>query len=411
MDDLDSKLKDILKDPLFKDVEFEDLSLFNVPEYLDSPETRDKADYIAQRTRCENFYLYERGFKLVHKDLNDGKRSLIKYQPRTIKPDMYFMVDGQLCYLDDIGDLQKDVNRVLNGRIRLIYENGTETDILLETLRKNLAKEGFIVTESEDESENYLRDQFSLYETDRKEGYIYVLQSKSKCPEIASVKDLYKIGFTTQTVEERIANAKEDPTYLMDEVKIISTWETYNANTNKLEALIHQFFASAKWNVQLKDMNNKVYTPQEWYVVPFGIIESVIKKIEDRSIVNYRYNRQLQSLESIVKDTNGLNTDGMNILSLSVKRMDLQSIRVGETKVLMREVRESNKNKFIEQDFAENKMYLKRYDALRLQVRGNKECAIIQVVNTTYNPINKNIEYTLGQVLEVDGVKTYNNIN
>ena len=51
------------------------------------------------------------------------------------------------------------------------------------------------------------------------------------------------------------------------------------------------------------------------------------------------------------------------------------------------------------------KMYLKRYDALRLQVRGNKESALIQVIHTTYNSKNRKVEYHLGNILELNGKK------
>ena len=42
-----------------------------------------------------------------------------------------------------------------------------------------------------------------------------VLKSKSSDARIQAIADLYKIGYCTEPVEERIANAEQEPTYLM----------------------------------------------------------------------------------------------------------------------------------------------------------------------------------------------------
>lgn len=402
----EDKLKEIFDDPLLKGVEGEDLSLFEVPQHLDLSKGREQPDYVARRKRCEDFHLYELGFKRVHQELKSGKRSLVEYSIQNIRPGTYFLIDGELVYLESLGEVKKDSRARLQGRTRCVYENGTESNIQFDTLRRNLNRGGYIITENEDELDSYFESQFTLSENDRKEGYIYVLQSLSNNAQITEVEDLYKIGFTTQPVKERIANAEQDPTYLMDKVKVITTWNIYNMNPQKLEALIHQFFSAARWNVSLKDQRGDIYTPQEWYMVPLGIIETAISKILDKSIINYRYNPSLKSLEQISSsNSNRLKTEGLKILALSIKRDELGKVVLGEDSLICREIKESNKNRFIEFDALDGKMYLKRYDALRLQVRGNKESALVQVIHTTYNSKSRKVEYHLGNILELNGKK------
>lgn len=74
-------------------------------------------------------------------------------------------------------------------------------------------------------------------------------------------------------VEERIKNSTEDPTYLMAPVKIISTFECYNLNPQKLEQLLHNFFGESCLNIDIYDKHGKRHTPREWFIAPFEVIE------------------------------------------------------------------------------------------------------------------------------------------
>ena len=79
------------------------------------------------------------------------------------------------------------------ARTRCIYENGTESDILLQTLRKNVVGRGYAVTELQEETENRFFTDADLTEEDKVTGYVYVLRSLSDNPEIKQLKNLYKI--------------------------------------------------------------------------------------------------------------------------------------------------------------------------------------------------------------------------
>lgn len=294
----DKTLDDILNDPLFNLTETEQ-ELFNLSEPIRKGiEKKRKVDEVAQKKACGNFADYAHLFAQVHRELHEGKRQLIRYQESAIQEKGFFIADGLMGYIDmlDIGNRQIK-NRVRkDGRSRVIYEDGTESNILFRTIGKNIARNGYIVTELNDGTELDALLGPSITEDDIAHGWIYVLRSKSTDERIASVKDLYKIGFTTTPVEQRIKNAKNETTYLMADVEVIQTYRVYNVDTHKLESLIHQFFDTARFHLSINGAE-----AVEWFVVPLQIIRETIAKFVDGSIVNYIYNRELLALERIDK--------------------------------------------------------------------------------------------------------------
>ena len=121
---------------------------------------------------------------------------------------------------------------------------------------------------------------------------IYILKSLSNEDIIQTKKNLYKIGFSTTTVETRIKNAKQDPTYLMADVKTVAAYEVYNVNPHKLEQLIHKFFGNSCLDMEIYDGNGKLYKPREWFIAPLEIIEEAIELIVNGKILNYRYDEE-----------------------------------------------------------------------------------------------------------------------
>ena len=276
----DELLAELLKDPIFN-ISPEAEAIFDLPEYMIKDIERAQADYIGKRTQCEDFEKYEPMFQRVHAELRDKKRKLIKFKEAHLQEGNFFVVGGVLTYLAKIHKLQKDRNHKIDGRIRCIYENGTESDILLRTLGKSLFKDGYTVTFNENE-DGYLEKQFTVTDKDIANGYIYALKSKSTDPDITKYRHLYKIGFTTQTVEERIANAKNEATYLYADVEIVAVWKVYNVKTVNLENAIHHLFDK----VQLQ-LTAGGYTPKEWYVVPLYIVDDAINILMSGKKVAY----------------------------------------------------------------------------------------------------------------------------
>ncbi len=412
IDDINKELEELFKDPILK-ITDEEKALFTLPEVLKAKKERKEADYVAQRVVCENFADYESGFKQVHKDLREGKRMLKRYTGESaIQAGKYYVLNGVVVYLDQLIEMRKE-NRTgghLDGRTRLIYENGTESDIKFRTLGKSIQIDGFIITESTDTNEAALEVRFNnIDSSDIADGYIYVLSSLSTDPQIQGQKDLYKIGFSTTRVEERIKNCEYEPTYLMDQVKIVSVWKTFNMKTNVFENIIHQFFKSVQFKVKVRDIAGNESIPQEWFVVPLGIIERVVEMIIDGSVVDYRYNPTMQVLEKVEKEkrtaSDKVDTTGWSILTLRIKQIYFDLILKGEKTVEYRDMKQSQIGKYtwVEQDTGTR--YLRKFDALRLFVRntaGGGDRMLVEVIDTQYNPDSRQVEYLLGKVLEVD---------
>lgn len=402
--DIDKELEDILNDPLLEMTEKE-RSLFEIPEDMKKviEKKRSKADYVAQRKPCEDFYKYQPLFEKVHEDLRKGIRSLVKLsKTENIEAGQYFIIDGQMLYLDylDTETKWKDNVRGKNGRTRCIYENETESDILLQTLRKNVMENGYAITEPQEETHKKFFQESDIKSTDKVTGYIYVLRSLSNNPSIKELNNLYKIGFSTTSVEERIANAEKEPTYLMAPVEIIETYKIVNMNSHIFETIIHQLFNAVNLQISVTDNNGDTHKPKEWFIVPLHVINTVIEKIMDGSIIDYTYNPQMECLEKRnVKKVSNYDTTGMKVLNLNIKKVFFDQIIKGEKKTEYRELKQTTLNKYTYIDEADGKRYLRRYDALRLYVgyRKDRENALIQVIDTTYN--EGVVEYHLGEIL------------
>jgi hypothetical protein len=404
---IDKELEELFNDPLLEDIGKEDLSLFEVPDNFKRSDN-DKPDYVARRVHCANFSDYEEGFKKVHTELKTGRRSIKKFNANALKAGNYYVIGGVLLLLDYIDDLvEKAKRKKKDARTRCVYENGTESDIYLDTLRRSLTSEGYFVTESIDTNDTVFDSKFEVTVDDKQDGWIYVLRSLSTNPHISNQKDLYKIGFSTTPVEKRIANAANDTTYLMDYVEIVATWKTFNMNTQKFEALIHSFFSSVQFRVQLVDPSGTRFTALEWYVVPLGIIESVITRIIDGSIIHYRYNPSLNSLEQLPEKERDnskeeYDTKGLKVLKLIIKQTYLNEILAGTKKIEYRQLKKSQLGKFTWVSNEDGKRYLTKYDFIRFYVGYSKdrETALVEITDTTYDGENQLVEYHLGKILE-----------
>lgn len=400
--DINKELEEIFDDPLLN-LSDNEAKLFDIPEDMQKVmKDRKQADHIAQRKLCEDFERYRPLFKQVHQDLKLGKRSLVKInKTSTLAAGRYYFVGGQMLLLEHIGELKKSSNFLPDARTRCIYENGTESDILLQTLRKNVVGDGYAVTERQEEMESKFFSNADLSEKDKVTGYIYVLRSLSADEAISSQKDLYKIGYSTNTVDERIANAEHEPTYLMAPVEIVASYKVVNLHSQKFEDLIHQVLKAAQFHITVVDDEGHIHEPKEWFVVPLSVVNTIIEKIIDGSIVGCTYNPELQCLEKkIVKRQSTFDTKGMNILTLNIKKVYFDEIINGTKKIEYREIKQSTINKYTYLDESDGKRYLRRYDALKLYVGYHKdrESALIQVVDTTYS--NGVVEYHLGVILE-----------
>lgn len=276
-----------------------DLDIFKF-KHTPKPQDTAETDFVAQRKplKEKEFEKYEKMFQKVHQEVKEGKRQIKKFDniEKNLHIGNFYMISGVLLYLESANLKQqvweqKSGNRVrVEGRTRTIFENATYSNMLYRSLGKQIQKNGKLITNIDDKVEQGLFVDVNLVdEEDIQTGWIYVLKSKSENPDISNIKDLYKIGFSSISVDERIKNAKNEATYLFADVKKIATYQVYNRNADKLESLLHRFFAKTCLNVDLFNEKGQRITPREWFSVPFEVIEESIHLILNENIVNYEY--------------------------------------------------------------------------------------------------------------------------
>lgn len=301
-----NSIDDILNDDEFGLLDTDDtLEIFKLKNVPKSSEIAER-DFTARRKamKDKDFAPYESKFKEVHKELREGKRKLSEFKDveQNLEKGKYYILDGILLFLEDDGiedRLIKDRVRK-DGRTKIIFENGTISNMYYRSLAKSLYNNGRIVSDTDSDSENELFKNANLVnEDDLETGWIYVLKSKSSNKAISEIKDLYKIGFSKVDVRQRIKNAIKEPTYLLADVDIVSTYKCYNVNPHKFEQLLHRFFADVCLNVDIHDDKGRRITPREWFVAPFQIIDKVIDLILDETIVNFKYDHENKSIISI----------------------------------------------------------------------------------------------------------------
>jgi hypothetical protein len=257
------------------------------------------AEEIAQRTPCPDFAEFELLFQQVQRDLASGARQTVKYRDNAeINQGDLFILDGQKAIVAEMGELFISDYGLPNRRLRVVYDNGTESDLLLRSLQRALNKD----KTSRRITQLDLGPLFSQVEaTDHlPTGYIYVLRSQSDHPFIAENRSIiHKIGVTGSDVKKRIVNAKKDPTYLLADVEIVATFKLTNINRVKLEAILHKFFDPARLDLELPDRFGATVKPREWFLVPLDIIEAAIQKIQDGTIDRFQYDPKTVSLVPI----------------------------------------------------------------------------------------------------------------
>ena len=240
----------------------------------------------------------------MHEEIQSEKRLLRRFDDKgeSLVAGQYYLLSGVLLYLEqvDITSPEKTIEGKRfrkDGRTRCIFENGAESNMLYRSLAKALYNDGKIVTATNDqiinETEANLR---GLSDEDESTGYIYILKSLSKNSEISNISNLFKIGYSTTPVQQRITNAKEEPTYLMAPVEVVAVYETFNTNTQKFEAMLHRFFGKSCLNIEVTDLKGKTKRPREWFVAPLGVVESAIGLLISGEIVKYRYDYMSETI-------------------------------------------------------------------------------------------------------------------
>ena len=254
------------------------------------------AEEIANRQKCEDFDQFKPLFHQVQKEIDSGVRETRPFELKAeIRPGSWFIVGGQKAYVAEMGEVFTNAQGRTDARLRVIFDNGTESGMLMRSLQRALHKDEAGRRITDPVAGPLFSDQYS--EDDQVAGTIYVLRSKSDNPIVAASRDLiHKIGVTSTPIQQRIAGARLQPTFLMADVELVTTYELYNINRRKLEHLIHQVFEPARLDIQIKDRFGQRVVVREWFLVPLFVINEAVEKIRDGSISRFRYDPKSASL-------------------------------------------------------------------------------------------------------------------
>lgn len=264
---------------------------------LKRPWEKKQAEYTAKRTPVRDFRRYEPMFQQVQAEIDSKQRLVVPFSAHGMKEGRFYIAGGLLCYVDEL--FEKELNSFgrRDNRMHIVFANGTESYMLFATFQKIMSAEnGRSVTEVIDND----LDDFQLdgsVEKDRRKfsapdietGYIYILRTTSDEDLVKKYNGrLYKVGYTSKTVEERIRNAENEPTYLCAPVVIEETWKCININGRKMETFLHNFFGKAQVKIRV-NANHQAQIASEWFNVPLETLEQTVPLIINGDIRNWRY--------------------------------------------------------------------------------------------------------------------------
>lgn len=254
---------------------------------------RKSAEEIANSERCEDFAMFKPLFDRIEADLTSGARVTRPFgKDAGVDQGDFFILRGQLAYVAEVGEAAKAPNGQYDARLRVIYSNGTESNLLRWSLQRALYKDegGRRVTEPDAGPLFGRSDDVSAEPDQLPTGTLYVLRSRSTHPTIVANRDLvHKIGITGGSVEARIAGAADDATYLLAGVDVVATYKLYDVNRPGLEALIHRVLHRVRFDAQIPDRFGKAVRPREWFLVPLPIIDEIVGRVGDGSLVGMIY--------------------------------------------------------------------------------------------------------------------------
>lgn len=264
---------------------------------------RRRPDDIANRDPCTDFDRFAPLFEAMQRDIDRGLRQTRPFeQDGEIEPFQWFVVGGQKAYVAAKGKTRTNAQGKPDARLRVVFDNGTESNLLMRSLQRALHRDeagrrvtaidpGPLFSQSDERG--------AVTPGDEQSGTIYVLRSRSDHPIVAANRTLvHKIGVTTRTVEERVANAQHDPTFLCAPVDLVATYKLFNISRTGLESLVHRIFCAARLDIEVRDHAGQPISPREWFLVPLPMIDEAITRIRDGTITGFVYDPQTAVLRA-----------------------------------------------------------------------------------------------------------------
>lgn len=250
---------------------------------------RREAEAIADRTPCKDFDQFKPLFEQAQRELDAQVRKAPRFgRDATIQEHDFFILEGQFAYVAEMGETIIMASGHHDARLRVIYSNGTESNLLLRSLQKALWRDDTGRRLTDPNAGPLFSD--APEDDDIESGTIYVLRSKSDHPYVAQHRELiHKIGVTGGKVETRISGAEKDATYLLSGVEVVATYKLHNINRVRMENLFHKIFSSAQIDISIEDRFGNPVKPREWFLVPIQAINEAVERILDGSITQYAY--------------------------------------------------------------------------------------------------------------------------
>ena len=274
-------------------VEGDDITVLR---HVRSSTEKRAAEEVADRAPCQDFERFRPLFEQAEQDLKSGVRKALRFgRDASIADGNYFVLGGQLAYVAEVGETIKAPNGENDARLRVIYSNGTESNLLRRSLQRALYKDDTGRRLTDPNMGPLFSDE--VEPEDIETGTIYVLRSKSDHPFVVQHRELiHKIGVTGGKVETRIAGAENQPTYLLAGVEIVATYKLHNVNRVKLEGLFHRVFGAAQLDLAIEDRFGRAVKPREWFLVPLQVIDEVVQRLVDGTLTGVVYDAQAASL-------------------------------------------------------------------------------------------------------------------
>lgn len=257
------------------------------------------AEEVANRTPCTEFDRFRPLFEEAGAGLKAGTWMTKPFvKNASIELGDFFIVGGQIAYVAEMYEGTKTKDGRDNPRLRVIFDNHTESNLLLRSLSRSLYPDGNTPV-----GRRLIRkDDGPLFADtaepdDIESGTIYVLRSLSDHPFIAEHRELiHKIGVTGGDVQTRIAGAEKDATYLLANVEVVATYKLHNLNRTKLENIFHRLFGAAQLDLTIEDRFGNPVRPREWFLVPLHVIDEVVQRLQNGSITDVVYDSKTARL-------------------------------------------------------------------------------------------------------------------
>ena len=296
-DPLDDEIP-VSLDDIFDEDDAEISEAFTQIKNVTPTTQRHLPDHRAEFFPCPDFEAFRPAFEELQGELEAGEREASAVNSRDVidvQEGGYFIRNGLIAYIAEKGELTMRGGK-RDQRLRVIFSNGTESDPLISSFRKALA--------ADPTARIILRQGLGPldpdWESDKLDltGTIYVARSRSDQPAIAEVRDiLLKIGVTTQDVHRRVADARNDPTFLLAPVDIVATYELKNLSRRKVENLLHRFFDGARpRDLWIMDRFGKRIYPREWFYVLPDHVSQAVAAIRNGTLHELRYEPESQKI-------------------------------------------------------------------------------------------------------------------